>query len=192
MTSPPLRSIALTHFSALLVVATADASDRQTRVPELPLRALPSSLPAWTSSPSDAAPNRGPECHTKSPPHHACGLLRRDSASTPTARLRPAPPLLQPLKLHVGPAHLSDHCGDRSSTGSCSRHRFPSARAPPSWVTSSGEPPPWPTPQSSPPHHARAPSRLPVAPRRRQAGAGQASAGSMPWAPSPARDGPQG
>jgi hypothetical protein len=96
MTYPPLRSLTLTHFSALLVVAAADASDRHTRVPELPLRVLPSSLPAWTSSLSDAAPNRGPECHAKSPSCRACGLLHRDSASTPTARLRPAPPLLRP------------------------------------------------------------------------------------------------
>jgi hypothetical protein len=192
MTSPPLRSLALTHFSALLVVATADASDRHTRVPELSLRALPSSLPAWTSSPSDAMPNRG---RSATPSHRRAARAVFFTATAPPRR-RPAFGRLRPcfnlLELHVSPAHLFDHFGDPSTTGSCGRHRFPSARAPPSWVTSFGKPPPWPTPQSSPPRHARAPSRLPVAPHRQQAGAGQATAGSVPWAPSPAQDGPRG
>jgi hypothetical protein len=47
-------------------------------------------------SPSDVAPNHGPECHVESSPCSACCLLRRKSASTPTARLRPSPPLLRP------------------------------------------------------------------------------------------------
>jgi hypothetical protein len=117
-------------------------------------------------------------------------------AATAPPRRRPAFGRLRPcfdlLELHVSPTHLSDHAGDPSTTGSCERHRFPSAQAPPSWVTSSGEPPPWLTPQSNPPRRARAPSRLPVAPHCRQAGAGQATAGSVPWAPSPAQDGPRG
>jgi hypothetical protein len=95
-------------------------------------------------------------------------------------RRRPASgrvcPCFDLYKLHVGPTHLSDHSGDPSTTGPCYRHPFPSARAPPSWVTSSGEPPPWPTPQSSPPRRARAPSHLLDAPCRRQAGAGRAAA----------------
>jgi hypothetical protein len=129
------------------------------------------------------------------PSHRRAARAVFFAATTPPRR-RPTFGQLRPcfdlLELHVGPAHLSDHSGDPLTTGSCGRHRFPSARASPSWVTSSGEPPPWSTPQSSPPRHARAPSHLPVAPHRRQADAGQATAGSVPWALSPARDGPRG
>jgi hypothetical protein len=51
-------------------------------------------------------------------------------ATVPPHR-RPAFGWLRPcfdlLELQVGPAHLSDHSGDPSTTGSCGRHRFPSA-----------------------------------------------------------------
>jgi hypothetical protein len=89
-------------------MAAADAPDRHTRVPELPLRVLPSSLSAWTSSPSDAAPNRGPECHAESPPRCACGLLHRERASMPTAHLQLGPPSFNLRELRPGFPVLSD------------------------------------------------------------------------------------
>jgi hypothetical protein len=135
-------------------------------------RVTPRRTMVWSATPSHRRATRAVFFAARAPP-------RRRPAS---GQVRPCFDLHE---LCIGPAHLSDHSGDPSITGLCCHHRFPSARAPPSWVTSSGEPPPWQIPQSSPPRHARAPSHLPDAPCHRQARASRAAASTATATPRP-------
>jgi hypothetical protein len=114
-------------------------------------------------------------------------MIRRPSTSTSST---PAPrfSLTQPL--------------GASTTRSSHPHRFPTDQTAPPWRSFPGEPPSSPTPQSSPPRRARAPSRLPDAPYRRQARADRATASAalatpwpsallLVWARLEARSGPE-
>jgi hypothetical protein len=91
------RARAHYHHCTSHPCAGPNRTDLVRRDPGAAFPAPPSSSPCYPlAPPSDAAPNHGPESHAESPSCHACCLLRRESASTPTACLWSGPPLLRP------------------------------------------------------------------------------------------------